>query len=110
LYDKAAARVNDCSVVRGRSAHGKVHKSSLLALERASVQSSLGNESEQFVHDANDLAGYSIANLNDCFHDTHSLSGEAWQAVAFRIIEQARELRARQPVQGVVWTNNECSR
>jgi hypothetical protein len=92
LCDKATTRVNDCSVVRRAFAHDKVHKRSVLVLERAAVQLSVGIESEHLVHEANDLAGNSVAKLNDCLHHTHSLSGEARHAVAFRIVEHAREL------------------
>ena len=87
--------------------HKKVHKRGILALEAVAVQLSLGIESKHLVHEPNDRAGDSVAKFNDCVHHTHSLSGEARYAVAFGIIEHSRELRVRQPVQGVVWTNKE---
>jgi len=92
LRDKAATRVNDRNVLPPGSPDEKIHKRGVLALECAAVDSSAAIECKHFVHKPNDATGHSIAKVNDCFHHTYSLTGEAWQAVVFRMIEHTREL------------------
>jgi hypothetical protein len=97
LRDKATASVNDSSASRCRftddTAHDKFHKRNILALEGVTLQFSLAIKLEHLIHKASDLVRNSIAKLNDCIDHTHSMTGEAWQAVTCRIIEHAGELR-----------------
>jgi hypothetical protein len=46
-------------------------------------------------------------NLYDGLGHAHALAGEALHRSAFGVIDHAGELRGRQPVQGVVWTEDE---
>lgn len=113
LRNKATARVNYSSVIRGRladdTANDKLQKCRVLAIESVAIQFSFVIKFEHHIHEPGDLAWNSIAKLNDYIDHTHSLTGEARQALDFRIIEHACELRSRQPVQVVVWANNEYS-
>jgi len=60
-------------------------------------------ESEHLANEPNDRAGSSLMHLDHA----HALRGKARQALVFRIIDHPPGLRARQPVQGVVRTDNE---
>ena len=86
-------RLNDCCFVCRRFSYNavykKVHKRNVLALERTPVQSTLGIESEHFVHEPNDRTRCSVTNFYDCVHHTYSLPRKARQSVMFLVIEHA---------------------
>ncbi len=115
LRDKATTCINYWSVALPRRVEdfaedftdNTVHKRGVLTLERATVQSPLAIESEHLVDEPGNATGNSIVKLNDGLRHTYSLACETQQAVAFGIIKHPRELRERQPVESVVWTNNE---
>ena len=65
----------------------------LRAILLRTVQSLLAIKLEKLIHEASDLVGYSVAKLDGCTDHTHSLTSEARQGVAFRIIEHGVELR-----------------
>ncbi len=113
LCDKATTRVNNFTIARRGLAHDTVHKQihkrPVVPLERANVKSSLRIEYEQLVHEPDDCTGNAIAKLNDCVHETNTLTGEAQQAMVFRIIQHGRKFRTRQPVQGVVRAHDKYS-
>jgi hypothetical protein len=106
LCDETATRLDDRCLVRRRSDHdttrNKVCQRDVLTQECAPLQAPAGIESDDLVDETSDCAGRSVTNLHDRPDHAHALPFETRQGMVFRIIEHSRELRAREPEQGVV--------
>jgi hypothetical protein len=109
--NEAAAGVHDGRLFLDQSTQDTladtVPERHVLTQEGLPVQPPFPIEAEHLEDETHDSLGSSLVHLDDDLDHAHALTGEALQTIAVRIIDHPRELRAREPVEGIVLSKDE---